>query len=233
MIGIIGAMEVEVCSLVDALEERREETVSGTVFYRGRLDGAEVVVARCGIGKVAAAVCAEAMILRYAPDLLVNTGVGGSLTPCLSVTDVAVSDRAVQYDMDTSPLGDPVGLISGINRIYFEADDRAGKLFLACAADAGVKALAGTVASGDRFVASVGAKAEILSLFPDAVVCEMEGAAIAHAAYLNGTPFIIVRAISDSADGASGMDYPTFLSRAAKTSFALTRAFVRAYTSAH
>ncbi len=223
-IGIIGAMETEVASLIGALENPVKETYSGTDFHTGTLDGTPVVIARCGIGKVAAAVTAEAMILRYAPDLLLNTGVGGSLTKDLTVGDLAVSAFAVEYDMDTSPLGDPIGYLSGIGQIRLAADGAAADCLLSAAKDAGLHAVRGGIASGDRFVASVEEKKRILSHFPDAVVCEMEGAAVAHTAFLNGTPFVIVRAVSDSADGQSDTDYPTFVAAAAARCAALVRA---------
>jgi len=168
------------------------------------------------------------MILRYHPALLIHTGVAGTLTAALSVTDVAVGTSAVQHDMDTSPLGDPLGLISGINKIYFEADKKAADLFLAIAREDGINAIGGRIASGDQFIASAEQKARIVKNF-DAIACEMEGGAVAHAAYLNGTPFIILRAISDSADGSSHMDYPTFLPLAAAQSYKLVKKFLARY----
>lgn len=226
MIGLIGAMEVELAHLIADLKDARVECVSGTDYHVGRIDGVEVVIAKCGIGKVAAAVVAQTMILRYAPTLIVNTGVGGTLSPRLSVGDIAISYRAVQHDMDTSPLGDPVGLISGINKIYFDAERDAAERLLSLAEGLSLHAVGGTVCSGDRFVASPHEKERICSLFDDAIVCEMEGGAIAHTAYLSSVPFVIVRSISDSADGSSHMDYPTFLSLAAERSYTLVRAFL-------
>jgi len=115
MIGIIGAMQTEVELLISRLEGAEKRTVSGIDFYSGKLEKKDVVVAKCGIGKVFAAMCAQTMILAFAPAVIVNTGVAGTLTPRLSIGQVALADRVVQHDMDTSPLGDPVGLISGIN----------------------------------------------------------------------------------------------------------------------
>ena len=118
MIGIIGAMASEVDALIAELSEAKSERISGSLFTTGRLAGEEVVIVRSGIGKVAAATAAEAMILRYAPTLLVNTGVGGSLSENLSVTDIAIADRAVEHDMDTTPLGDPplfLGFLKGVS----------------------------------------------------------------------------------------------------------------------
>ena len=227
-IGIIGAMSVEVEALIAELEDRSSETVSGVEFNTGSLFGKKIVVARCGVGKVFAAICAEAMILRYSPALLVNTGVGGALAGDLRPTDTVIAETLLQHDMDTSPLGDPKGLISGINRIYFDTDKRAAEIVLAAAERLGIRARLGRVASGDRFVADRADKEWIVSEF-SADVCEMEGGAIAHAAFVNNTPFLVVRAISDSADGGADMDYPTFLPIAAKNSAALTRELIKAW----
>ncbi len=227
-IGIIGAMSVEVDALIAMLENRAEETVSGVKFNTGSLFGKKIVVARCGVGKVFAAICAEAMILKYSPSLIVNTGVGGALSAGLRPTDTVIADRLVQHDMDTSPLGDPKGLISGINKIYFDADGRAVSILSEAARSLGLTARVGAIASGDRFVASREEKDRILSLFA-ADACEMEGAAVAHTAFVNGTPFAVIRAISDSADGAAEMDYPAFLPIAAKNSAALTIELIKAW----
>ena len=227
-IGIIGAMSVEIEALIAELEGRSSETVSGVEFNTGSLFGKNIVVARCGVGKVFAAICAEAMILRYSPALLVNTGVGGALAGDLRPTDTVIAETLLQHDMDTSPLGDPKGLISGINRIYFDTDKRAAEIVLAAAERLGIRARLGRVASGDRFVADRADKERIVSEF-SADVCEMEGGAIAHTAFVNNTPFLVVRAISDSADGAADMDYPTFLPIAAKNSAALTRELIKAW----
>ncbi len=226
MIGIIGAMQIEVEALCAALTDAHIEHHSGTDFHIGQLQGTPVVIARAGIGKVAAAVTAEAMLLLYRPTLLINTGVAGALSCALHIGDMVISSCAVQYDMDTSPLGDPVGLLSGINVIRLPADERAIRAAVAAAAEGGAHTQVGTVASGDRFVASREAKAAILTSFPEALCCEMEGGAIAHAAYLNHTPFVILRAISDTADDSSHMDYPTFVARAAATSAQVVTALV-------
>lgn len=225
-IGIIGAMEPEVCALIDALSDRESETVSGITFYTGNLHGKRVAIARCGIGKVFAAICAEIMILKYSPDLVINTGVGGALASGISTGDIVIASDLCQHDMDTSAIGDPVGLVSGINVIYFEADKRAGEILLSTAKELGLNARLGRIASGDKFVASREEKDRIISAF-SAHACEMEGCAIAQVAYVNNTPFAVVRAISDSADGEATMDYPTFLPIAARNSTNLTLALVK------
>ena len=227
-IGIIGAMPAEVEELISKLNSPARERVSGIDFYTGELFGKRVAVAKCGVGKVFAAICAEAMILRYSPSLIVNSGVGGALSTSLVPTDTVIATNACQHDMDTSPLGDPKGLISGINKIYFEADSRAVEILTEAACELNIKALVGTVASGDRFVADRGEKARIAGDF-GAVACEMEGAAVAHTAFVNETPFALIRAISDSANGDAAMDYSEFLPVAAKISSSLTLALIKAY----
>ncbi|MBQ9071476.1 MAG: 5'-methylthioadenosine/adenosylhomocysteine nucleosidase [Clostridia bacterium] len=220
-IGIIGALGEEVSALIEKLEERTEESVSGIAFHTGKLFGKRVAIAKCGVGKVFAALCAEAMIIKYAPKLIVNTGVGGALKKGISVCDILVADKLVQHDMDTSPLGDPKGLISGINVIYFKTDNRAVEIIKKAAVDISVTCHTGTIASGDVFVSTEEQKKRILNEF-SASVCEMEGAAIAQVAYVNATPCCVIRAISDSADEGSSMDYMKFLPIAARNSTALT-----------
>lgn len=227
-IGIIGAMDPEVGALISMLDGHAEETVSGITFHTGLLEGKRVAVAKCGIGKVFAAICAQTMILKYSPSLLVNTGVGGALASGLTTGDIVIAEKLVQHDMDTSAIGDPKGLVSGINVIYFDTDPRAAKLLLAAAEELGLSAVLGTVATGDKFIASARDKERIVSDFA-ASACEMEGGAVAHTAYVNGTPCAVIRAISDSADGEATMDYPTFLPLAAKNSTNLTLALVRSW----
>ena len=224
-IGIIGAMQPEVEAIIATLEGRESETVSGITFYTGTIGGKNIAVAKCGIGKVFAAICAEIMILKYDPDLLVNTGVGGAIGGDLRCGDVVIADRLCQHDMDTSAIGDPKGLVSGINMIYFDADVRAREILMAEGSALGLAVKSGTVATGDKFIASGDDKHRIASDF-SASVCEMEGCAIAQTAFVNGTPFAVVRAISDSADGEATMDYPTFLGIASKNSTNLTLALV-------
>ena len=227
-IGIIGAMDAEVDSLVGMLENKKHDKVGVVDFFSGMIFGKEVVIAKCGIGKVFAAICAEAMILKYSPSLIVNTGVGGALGRGINPTDVVIADKLCQHDMDTSAIGDPKGLVSGINKIYFDADPRAILILKSAADSLGIRSFVGTVATGDKFIADPADKASIVSEF-SAISCEMEGCAIAQVAFVNNVPFAVVRAISDSADGEATMDYPTFLPIAAKNSCAMTIALVKGY----
>lgn len=226
MIGIIAAMDVEMNSLRSYMNDTETEVVSGIRFVSGTLEGRDVVTAVCGIGKVFAALCAQTMILRYQPEAIINTGVAGTLTDALTIGSIAVSSAVVQHDMDTSPLGDPLGLISGINRVELPADRLLTGQLSACAKVMGIKTATGVIASGDQFVASAERKAFIAGHFK-AIACEMEGAAIGQVCHVNKVPFCVLRAISDSADGSSHMDYPTFVQMAAEQSVSLLRRFMR------
>ena len=227
-IGIIGAMSSEVEIILAGLADKNCESISGIDFYIGRLGEKTVAVAKCGVGKVFAATCAQTMIIRYSPKLLINTGVGGAIASGISTGDVVIADSLVQHDMDTSAIGDPVGLVSGINKIYFEADERAAKILLSTAEKLGYTARLGRKATGDIFVASKEDKKRISELF-SASACEMEGGAIAQVAFVNETPFAVIRAISDNADGEATMDFPTFLPIAAERSSMLAMALAAEY----
>ncbi len=226
MIGIICAMQIEADAIRASLTDTKTETVSNIEFTRGTLHGKEIVIAVCGIGKVFAAICTEAMILKYSPTLIINSGVAGTLTDKLSIGDIAIAKSLVQHDMDTSPLGDPIGLVSGINKIYFEADEKAVKAFEAAVSAIGANGTTGTIASGDRFMSDTEQKGVIQKRF-DAIACEMEGAAVAHVAYVNGVPFAVLRAISDSASGDAQMEYPKFVKMAAEKSHAIIDRFIK------
>ncbi len=227
-IGIIGAMDVEVEYLASMLENKETVDFCGLKFNTGIIFGKKIAIVKCGIGKVFAAMAASAMIAKFSPRLLVNTGVGGALSGGLKPLDVVIAEKLLQHDMDTSALGDAKGLISGINKIYFEADARVSEILLKCAEKLSLTARLGTVASGDKFIAEKCEKEAIVSEF-SADVCEMEGAAIAQVAYVNGTPLAVVRAISDSADEGSSMDYMEFLPVAAKNSANLTLALIKEF----
>ena len=224
-VGIIGAMEPEVEALIAAIDTPTTETVSGITFHTGKIGEKTVAIAKCGIGKVFAAVCAQTMIMKYSPSILVNTGVGGALASGISTGDIVIATDLCQHDMDTSAIGDPKGLVSGINVIYFDADKRAGEILINSAKSLGLNARLGRIASGDKFIASKEDKERITADF-GADACEMEGCAIAQVAFINKTPCAVVRAISDSADGEATMDYPTFLPIAASNSTKMTLSLI-------
>lgn len=225
MIGIIGAMQIEVDALCERLTEKKAERLSGIDFYIGKLCGRDVVIAKCGIGKVFAAICAQTMIVRFGADVIINTGVAGSLDSRIGIKDLAVSSACVEHDMDTSPIGDPVGLISGINIIEIPTDRELCEMALSAAKELGVNAISGVIATGDQFIGSFEKKKQIAETF-GAIACEMEGGAVAHVAYVNGVRCVVIRSISDNADGGAEIDYPEFTKAAAAVSTAVTTALI-------
>ena len=221
MIGIIGAMDIEVAILRDKMVNPTVETISGVDFIRGKLEGRDVVLARSGVGKVFAAICAQTMILKYGVKAIINSGVAGTLTGELHIGDVAISTACVQHDMDTSPVGDPVGLLSGINVVELPADTTlVGELDKVCA-DAGVNHRLGVIATGDQFVTTHERRDWIRDQFK-AIAVEMEAGSIAHVCYVNKVPFASIRVISDEASGDVHIDYMIFVKKAAATSSDIT-----------
>lgn len=223
-LGIIGAMDIEVAILKEKLENSRVTTLGQMEFHQGRLNGLDVVVVRCGVGKVNAAMCAQSLCDRFAVTHLVNTGIAGSLDATLDIGDVLVSRDAMYHDFDCDKFGYPLGKVPGLDVIAFPADEE--MIRLAFEASESLKpghTRIGRVASGDQFVARQEKKERIIAL-TGASCTEMEGAAIAQVAYLNGIPFVILRAISDKADDSAEMDYPTFERMAAEHCAAVTQA---------
>jgi len=228
MIGIIGAMDVEVNTLKEMVEKPQINVISGVEFVSGKIYGKDVVVASCGVGKVFAAIAAEAMILKYSPELIINSGVAGSTSVELGVCDIAVADKVVQHDMDTTPLGDPPGLLSGINIVDIPCSDKAVGLLKDCVDKLGIHNIVGKIASGDEFVDTVERKNEIAESF-GAVACEMEGASIGHVCYVNNVDFAVIRAISDSLTDGSNMEYTEFVKIAAENSIKVLQSFLKEY----
>ena len=207
MIGILAAMAKEAAPLLAALEGDQVRTVSGRDFHSGLLCGREVVIAQCGVGKVNAAMCAEALILTFRPDLVINVGVAGTLSGGLEIGDIAVARDLVQYDVDTTALGDPPGFVSTVNRVAFPCADWAVERILrAVSVMDGVKGRAVRIASGDRFNDDAPTTQYIARTF-QAEVCEMEGCPIAQVCWINDTPCAVIRGISDTTAGAHGIEY--------------------------
>lgn len=222
MVGIIGAMKVETDGMIALLSDKKEETVSGITYVSGKLGRTEVVVAKSGVGKVFAAMCAQTMILKYHPACIVNMGVAGTLRDDLKVCDLVIADKVMQYDMDTSAIGDIKGMVSGVEMIYFPCDPSLQRRFAEAAKEEGVNSVSGTVASGDQFLADPVKKEEIVSEF-GASACEMEGGAIGQVCYVNKVPFGVLRFISDGGSDDVKMDYATFRDIAAVASIRLVK----------
>ena len=222
-IGVIGAMQIEVDGLKAQMTDTQSQCISGITFTTGKLNGVEIVAAISGVGKVFAAICTEAMILTYHVDRIINIGVAGTLCRELGVMDVAVADKVVQHDMNTSALGDPVGLLSGINEVYLAADEKMNRLLCQCLEDKKCHYKIGTIATGDLFLSKEHTKEQLHERF-HAIAGEMEGGSIGHVCYMNQVPFAILRSISDGEGGA--MDYTTFAKKAAEIGIAIVVDFV-------
>jgi adenosylhomocysteine nucleosidase len=221
-LGIIGAMDVEVATLKAKMENVTAATHAGSVCFEGILEGTPAVVVQCGVGKVNAALCAQILCSVYGVTAIVNTGIAGSLCAELDIGDLVVSRDAMYHDFDCVHFGYEMGKVPGMDVVAFPADAKMMELaFAAAEAINPGHTKIGRVASGDLFVAAKAAKEAIITK-TGALCTEMEGAAIAHTAYRNGVPFVILRAISDKADDSAEMDYPTFEAIAAARCAAVT-----------
>lgn len=227
-IGIIGAMELEVAQLKEEMTIEGIEKKAGMDFYQGTLNGASVVVVRCGIGKVNAALCVQILADLFQVTHVINTGVAGSLNASLDIGDILISRDALHHDMDVTIFGYQPGEVPQMGFREFKADARMVALAReACEkVNPDIHAVLGRVVSGDQFISSRETKERLISLF-QGDCAEMEGASIAHGAYLNNLPFVIIRAISDKADDSAEMDYPSFERAAAKHSASLVTEMVR------
>lgn len=227
-LGIIGAMEQEVETLLAQMENKSAATWAGSTFYEGRLAGLDVVVVQCGIGKVNAALCVQILCTQYGITHAVNTGIAGSLCADLDIGDLVVSQDAMYHDFDCVHFGYPYGKVPGMDVVSFPADEKMIKLAFDAASNVHPGHVTiGRVASGDQFVAEQSLKDRIIAN-THALCTEMEGAAIAQTAYRNGIPFVILRAISDKADNSAEMDYPAFEKQAAHRCAAVTMALAAA-----
>ncbi len=226
-VGIIGAMEVEVETLKKDMEIVREVKKAGMQFCEGRLCGQEVVVVRSGIGKVNAAVCTQILIDDFQVNAVVNTGIAGSLKAEINIGDMVISTDLVHHDMDATGFGYPVGQIPQMDAFSFAADEKLAELAKKACEDVNpeIEVFRGRIVSGDQFISDKAVKENISKNF-DGFCTEMEGAAIAQAAFLNEVPFVVIRAISDKADDSATMDYPAFEKLAIEHSVKLTERFL-------
>jgi adenosylhomocysteine nucleosidase len=226
-LGIIGAMTIEIETLKENMENLQLSTRSGMEFCEGKLEGLDVVVVQCGIGKVNAAMCTQILCDCFGVTHILNTGIAGSLCADLDIADMVISEDVIHHDFDLRFWGRPVGQVPGMDVTAFPADEMLKNMALeaAEAVNAGHNRT-GRIASGDQFICSKEQKDTIIAN-TQAICAEMEGAAIAHTAYRNGVPFVILRAISDKADDSAEMDYPTFERIAAHRCAAVTQAVAR------
>lgn len=227
MIGIIGAMDEEVSQIVEVMAVTEKYEKASMVFYKGTLSGKDVVIVRSGIGKVNAAVCTQILADHFDADYVINTGIAGSLKAEIDIADVVLSSDVLHHDMDATGFGYAPGQIPRMDVLSFKADERLIELARTVCSkvvpEIGVHV--GRVVSGDQFISDKQVKERIVKNF-EGYCTEMEGAAIAQTAYLNGIPFLILRAISDKADDSATMDYPAFEKMAIENSVKIIKELV-------
>ena len=228
MLGIIGAMDEEVAKIKEQMENVKVMSKAAMDFYEGTLSGKDVVVVRSGIGKVNAAMCTQILVDNYQVDAVVNTGIAGSLNADINIGDIVLSVDTIEHDMDAVAFGYPVGQIPRMDTLSFKADEKLRGLAKKVCQEIvpEVSVFEGRVVSGDQFISDKKKKDWLVENF-DGYCTEMEGAAIAHAAYLNGIPYLVIRAISDKADDSASMDYPTFEAQAIEHSVKLLLEFCK------
>lgn len=228
MLGIIGAMDEEVSKLKEIMEDVSIMQRASMDFCKGTMSGKDVVVVRSGIGKVNAGICTQILVDEYGVDAVVNTGIAGSLNADINIGDIVLSTDTLQHDMDATGFGYEPGVIPRMKTSVFEADGRLRMVAKECCerVNPDINVFEGRVVSGDQFISDKDKKSYILNQF-HGYCTEMEGAAIAQAAYLNQIPFLIIRAISDKADDSATEDYPTFEAKAIEHSVRLVSEMVK------
>ena len=219
-------MDVEIALLKKSVASPCEKCVAGITFVSGKIEGKEVCVAKCNPGKVNAALCTQLMIDLYAPEQIINLGIGCSLSSDVVIKDVVIANEVCQYDIDSTCVGDPLGFISGLNIIKIETDSTLSNALMKSAKSCGCRAHLGCIASGDTFVATQQLKDEIADEF-GAICGEMEGGAIGHVCFVNSVAFAVLRTVSDGGDESAQLDYPVFKEVAADISSKIILDFLK------
>lgn len=225
-------MQIEADGIIALCENVKTKTHAKMKFTLGTLHDKDVCVVVCGVGKVNAAMCALMLIEKYKPDLVLNSGVAGSLSPIVGIGDIVVATKSVEHDMNGTALGDKQGEITfpDGNMMFFECDKQASTLLASiCKEIPDTKVAQGIIASGDIFVSDRKQRFKINDRF-GALACEMEGAAIGHVCVRCEVPYGIIRAISDDLDENKGMDFVKFCELASKKTVAAVSGFVKAYS---
>ena len=226
--GIIGAMPVEIEKIKQNMTIEKETVLHEIHFYEGSYEGRQIVLVTCGVGKVNAALCVQILTDKFAVTHIINTGVAGSLNAALDIGDILVSRDAMHHDVDATIFGYRPGEVPQLGICEFVADDQLASLAIASCREVNpdLQVHLGRVVSGDQFISSSKVKERLIQVF-HGDCAEMEGASIAQSAYLNHIPFVIIRAISDKADGSAEVDYPVFEEAAARHSARLVADLVK------
>jgi adenosylhomocysteine nucleosidase len=227
-LALIGAMEEEIEYFHGEMENSKNTVHAGILFREGTFYGKEVVVCRSGVGKVNAAVCTQVLIDRFGVDAVIFTGVAGALDPELEIGDIVISAECVQHDVDVTALGFAKGVIPYQDTSVFPANPELAELAFDIGKRlSGGRAKRGRVLSGDQFIAS---RDTVSALHRDlqGTCAEMEGAAVAHVCAMNGIPYVVIRSMSDKADGSAHINFPEFTRTAAEKSYRIVKEMVQA-----
>lgn len=226
--GIIAAMEEELKTLLLALEDKKEVVVLGKTYFEGRIGRHEVVLVQSGIGKVLSAMSVAILAETFGVDAIINTGSAGAVSEGLAIGDVVIADRLVYHDVDVTAFGYAYGQMAG-QELYFLADSELMAKLQAVLAQEGQASYLGLIATGDSFIADPDKVAAIKHHFPEVLAVEMEGAAIAQAAQAAGKPFLVIRAMSDTAQGDANITFDEFILEAGKRSAQTLLALLNSY----
>ncbi|MGG1514781.1 5'-methylthioadenosine/adenosylhomocysteine nucleosidase [Paenibacillus oryzisoli] len=226
-IALIGAMNEEIELLVAHMTDIRETVKAGITFREGRFYDKDVVVCRTGVGKVNAAVTTQILIDQFGASAVIFTGVAGAVAPELQIGDIVISSECMQHDMDVTALGFARGIIPYEGTSVFQADSQLVELAEASGArlfPGRVKK--GRVLSGDQFIASreivAGLHQEL-----EGVCVEMEGAAVAQVCSMNAIPYVVLRSMSDKADGSAHVNFAEFTVQASENSYKMVEDIVK------
>lgn len=227
LIGIIGAMQEEINELLNNMSDMKHTEKAGILFHSGQIEGQPIILCKCGVGKVNAAVCTQILIDTFQVEAVIFTGVAGALHPDLQIGDLVISSDCMQHDMDVSPLGFARGMIPYADTSIFPADPLLIKHAYECstAAFAG-SVMIGRVLSGDQFIAN---RDTVRNLYSDlnGACTEMEGAAVAQTCYMNHIPYVVIRSMSDQADGSAVVNFSEFTIMAAKHSHSIVMGMMK------
>lgn len=225
MLGIIGAMDIEVQNIKDEIVNPSVTNIAGIDYVCGLIDDKMICVAQCNPGKINAAICAQAMIDNFDIDQIINVGVACSLSKDITIKNIVIAEDVCQHDIDITALGDELGYINGLGTVKIETDSEIANKLIEISNSLGNKTHKGTIASGDAFIASDETKDYIRNNF-GAICGEMEGGAIGHVCAANDVPFAVLRSISDGGDGEASLDYNSFKKVAAEISTAIMLKYI-------
>jgi adenosylhomocysteine nucleosidase len=227
-IGIIGAMDEEIQHILDSMENYEAKTKAGITFYIGEFNGYDIVLCKSGVGKVNASVCTQVLIDEFEASNIIFTGVAGAVNPDLKIGDIVISTDCVQHDMDVTALGFKLGEIPYTEVSIFKADPSLVELAVSASKQIvqDKKIVSGRILSGDQFIASRD-KVKFLHDELQGFCTEMEGAAVGQVCSMNEIPFVIIRSMSDQADGSADVNFLEFTKLASKNSYEIVNAMIK------